>query len=562
MSSSDKSSAVLQTATPTPPAIKHASHSRKPVQQSLTLSSPEPVSAEKPNAALTEPALSNSSRIPARAMPKAHLWLCLDFPALPLEALAGHQAAVARAVFEEEQGIRRVLLASPKAAAAGIGAGLSVNAALSLLPDLQLEMRNTCQEERALKRLACWAERFTSFVVVEAPRTLLLEIAGSLRLFEGLLTLRERIATGCKEQGFTANLAIAPTPQASFWLAKSARAVCIEDATYLNNALSLLPLHGLGWPASVTEALGGMGITRVGDCLRLPRAGFARRFGATRLLQLDRALGRLPDPRMSYRFPERFCATHDLDEEHSERELLLQFCRQLLLKLERFLMHRQMQVQRLQFSFFHLRTATTGLVLGSVQAGRNASHWSELLAIKFEQLVLPEAVISICLRGGRCQLLTITTDNLLFDTAKNACDESIASLVERLNTRIGDASVRGVSTVAEHRPQYAWRSASVSASRDATTIACDSEYPPSLQLRRPLWMLESPQRLASEDARPFYQGPLTLMEGPERLESGWWDDDGIARDYFVALTMQGVLLWVYQDRQQKNVCWYLHGIFG
>lgn len=562
MSSPDKSSAVLQTATPTPPAIKHAREAAKPVQQSLALPAPEPVSVERPNAVRTEPVVSASSHLPARATPKARLWLCVDFPALPLEALARHPAAIARAVFEEEQGIRRVLLASKKAAAAGVGVGLSVNAALSLLPDLHLEMRDTRQEELTLKRMASWAEKFTSFVVIEAPTTLLLEIAGSLRLFAGLVTLRERIARGYKDQGFSTRLAIAPTPQASLWLAKAGRAVCIEDSAHLNSALSGLPLDGLGWPDAVTEALGGMGITRVGDCLRLPRAGFARRFGVTRLRQLDRALGRLPDPRVSYRSPERFCAMQDLDEEQSDRELLLQVCRHLLLQLERFLVLRQMQVQRVQFSFFHLRAAATYLVLGSAQAGRNASHWSELLAIKFERMVLPEAVISICLRGGQCQLLSITTDNLLFDASKSACDESIASLVERLNTRIGAASVRGVNTVAEHRPQYAWRSVSVSASRHATTIASDSEYPPALQLRRPLWMLEPPQRLASEAARPLYQGPLTLMDGPERLESGWWDDDGIARDYFVALTMKGVLLWVYQDRQQKNLCWYLHGIFG
>jgi protein ImuB len=425
-------------------------------------------------------------------------------------------------------------------------------------------MRDTRQEELTLKRLASWAETFTSFVVIEAPTTLLLEIAGSLRLFAGLRTLRQRITRDCREQGFSTRLAIAPTPQASFWLAKAGRAVCIEDSAHLNSALSALPLHGLGWPHSVTEALAGMGITRVGDCLRLPRAGFVRRFGAARLRQLDRALGRLPDPRVSYRSPERFCATQDLDEEQSDRELLLQVCRQLLLQLERFLVLRQMQVQRVQFSFFHLRAGATCMVLGSAQAGRNASHWAELLAIKFERMILPEAVISICLRGGRCQLSSIATDNLLFDASKSFRDGSIATLVERLNTRIGEASVRGVAAVAEHRPQYAWRSSSVSAVAAAhmAPVACDSQYPMSLELRRPLWMLEPPQRLASEDARPLYQGTLTLMEGPERLESGWWDDDGIARDYFVALTMKGVLLWVYQDRQQKSLCWYLHGIFG
>jgi len=502
--------------------------------------------------------------MPVRATTKARLWLCIYLPVLPLEALGRQQQATARAVLGEEQGIRRVMLVNEKAAAAGIRAGLSVNAALSLLPGLQLEMRDLRQEEQALKRLASWAERFTSFVCIESPATLLLEIAGSLRLFEGIATLRRRIAQGCAEQGFTAQLAIAPTPLASRWLAKAGREVCIDDTVHLNRPLSTLPLHCLDWPDTVTESLGGMGITCVGDCLRLPRAGFARRFGATHLLQLDRALGRLPDPRVSYRSAERFCALQDLDEEQDDRELLLRVCRQLLRKLEQFLLSRQMQVQRVQFSFFHLRAAATHRVLGSVQAGRNAEHWFELLDIQFDRMVLPEAVISIRLRGEVGQLSSITTGRLLFDSSTKSRDGSIACLVERLNARMGDACVRGVATVAEHRPQYAWRPLSVSATAPHRTMvaACGKEQPLSLTLRRPLWMLKEPERLASEDSRPLYQGALTLLDGPERLESGWWDDDGIARDYFIALTVKGVHLWIYQDRNRKKAFWYLHGIFG
>lgn len=530
MSSADKPSAVLQAATPTPPEIKHVPSSRKPV----------------------------------RAAIKARLWLCIYLPVLPLEALDRQKRTTARAVFEDEQGIRRVMLANEKAAAAGIRPGLSVNAALSLLPGLQLEMRDLDQEERALKRLASWAEQFTSFVCIEAPTTLLLEIAGSLRLFEGMVTLRRRIARGCEEKGLTAQLAIAPTPLAARWFAKADREACIDDMAQLNRPLSVLPLHCLDWPDSVTESLGGMGITCVGDCLRLPRAGFARRFGAARLLQLDRALGRAPDPRVSYRSAEQFCALHDLDEELDDRELLLQVCRQLLLKLERFLLTRQMQVQRVQFSFFHLRSAATHRVLCSVQAGRNAEHWFELLDIQLDRMTLPEAVISIRLRGGPGQLSSMATDNLLFDPSIKPREESIACLVERLNARMGEACVSGVATVAEHRPQYAWRPVSVSDTAPRGTVRPDggNEQPLPLKLWRPLWLLQEPERLASDDARPLYQGPLTLLDGPERLESGWWDDDGIARDYFVALTVNGVHLWIYQDRNKQAAFWYLHGIFG
>ena len=55
--------------------------------------------------------------------------------------------------------------------------------------------------------------------------------------------------------------------------------------------------------------------------------------------------------------------------------------------------------------------------------------------------------------------------------------------------------------------------------------------------------------------------PLTVQAGPERIESGWWDDGDTARDYFVAIDTAGRKLWVFRERQGEKQ-WYLHGLFG
>ena len=122
----------------------------------------------------------------------------------------------------------------------------------------------------------------------------------------------------------------------------------MRDSANIGTALRALPLSCLDWPAATCESLAGMGVRNVGECLRLPREGLARRFGPQRLLELDRALGRLPDPRTSWRAPERFCADHDMTEEQSDRELLLVICRELLQSHERFLLARQLGVQSTQ----------------------------------------------------------------------------------------------------------------------------------------------------------------------------------------------------------------------
>jgi protein ImuB len=301
-----------------------------------------------------------------------------------------------------------------------------------------------------------------------------------------------------------------------------------------------------------------MGITTIGDCLRLPRAGFARRFGAERMLDLDRALGHLPDPRDSWRAPERFCADYEMTEEQSDRELLLNICRELLLSHEQFLLARQLGTQRLCVSFFHLKSIATELSLGSALADRSATRWFDLLKIRFEQLRLPEPVIAVRLRSGLAQPLQAETGRLCFADkgGRQRRRYSIAQLAERLVARIGDHSVNAVGMVAEHRPEYAWNlqnPLSDWSSDTLTTKDCT---------KRPLWMLPEPALLSAESGYPLYRGfRLTLLDGPERLETGWWDEQGISRDYYLAADEAGMRLWVFRNRQ-RTPNWYLHGIFG
>ncbi len=484
------------------------------------------------------------------------LWFCVYLPGLPLEALG--PANGARVVVEEQQGIHRVLLADREARAAGVAPGQTANAALALAPLLDIAERSRLAEQQTLEQVAAWLERFSSMVSIPGSDVLLLEVGGSLRLFGGLKTLRRQIATGLGEQGFAASLAIAPTPLAATWLARDGRRACVRVAVNLSSALRKVSLYCLGWSDAIVESLRGMGVETVGDCLRLPREGFARRVGPERLIELDRALGRLPDPRSSWRAPETFCTDFEMTEEQSDRELLLKICRELLLELELFLLSRQLGTQHLRFSFFHLRDPATQLMLSSARAERRAGHWFDLLKIRFERLSLPEGVIAVRLYGGHTQAVCARSGCLGFENQSRTqrVGYSMLQLAERLAARIGHQSVQSVTTVAEHRPHYAWR---------AEDMPCDGVANRPVQapnaLRRPLWMLPEPKALSAEHGYPTHHGPLTLLEGPERLETGWWDDDGIARDYYLSVNPQGMQLWVFRERN-RDAGWYLHGIFG
>jgi hypothetical protein len=44
---------------------------------------------------------------------------------------------------------------------------------------------------------------------------------------------------------------------------------------------------------------------------------------------------------------------------------------------------------------------------------------------------------------------------------------------------------------------------------------------------------------ARDGNRPWLDGPLALGAGCERIDTGWWDGQPVARDYYVAVTVRG-----------------------
>jgi protein ImuB len=52
-----------------------------------------------------------------------------------------------------------------------------------------------------------------------------------------------------------------------------------------------------------------------------------------------------------------------------------------------------------------------------------------------------------------------------------------------------------------------------------------------------------------------------LERDRERIESGWWDDDNVRRDYFIARSPQGARLWIYRELGSGRR-WFLHGVFA
>jgi len=479
------------------------------------------------------------------------LWLALRFPLLPLEVYARAQRTLDPLAVTTTTGSRSEVIACNEAASkCGVRPGMPVAAASALASDLDVVPRDPMAERAALERIAGWAHQFTPVVAIAEPAELLLEIEGSLAFYGGLTRLWNAIVEGMSTLGYAASIACAPTPLAAQWFARAGLAVRLRHADALRASLPDLPVAVMDVDPEAQMLLHNVGATTIADCLKLPRDGLARRLGPDFLDDLDRALGRVPDPRRLFTPPVVFEATQPLPAPAREAEMLLFCARRMLVELCGYLAATERGVQRLAFRFAHDRREPTRITLALVQATRDPDHLTNVLRERLDRTALPCAATEISLESELMLPLARESQSFLPDAGRHA--EAAAQLIERLRARLGEKAVTGLTRCSDHRPERAWRVCEPG-SGDAGSVSALG--------RRPLWLLAHPRPLPETGEVPYCDGKLDLLVGPERIETGWWDGNDVMRDYFVAANAEDALLWIYRERASGGR-WFLHGFFA
>lgn len=423
-----------------------------------------------------------------------------------------------------------------------------------LAPAITLTQRNPLREDAAIQALACWAGGLTPRISL-TPDTLLLEIGSCLRLFGGLENLVNAAKEGVQTQGFTVELAVAPTPMGAQWLALTGTAARCLDGPTLCQYLDVLPIGIL--PAKAAASLARFGARTLADVRRLPSAALARRIGIEPLQLLARAFGDLPDPRADFVFPDQFSLPLQLPSAVENAVALLFAARRLTSALAGWLSVRQAGVREITLRLLH-RQGETPLVLQFADLTSDGTRFERVLRERLESMSLNAPVESLRLDASNVASLPGRSQVLFDDT--NAGQDAIGALMERLSARLGEQQVYRVMPHDDHRPECATRRATLF---EKATSGEQSAFP------RPLWLLDKPESLAEVDGRPYRHGYLKLLSGPERIESGWWDGGenahetigDIRRDYFIALSVNACWLWIYRECRAPGG-WFLQGYFS
>lgn len=479
-------------------------------------------------------------------------WIAVHLPQPTLDTLCPDWRSKVAVVIE--RGMVRVC--SPAARAAGVQPGMRLSGVNALCPQAVLTEYDEHIHHSAMQAAALALLQYTPELALGEQDTLLLDVTASLSLFGGIRQLYRRIQGTLHGLSLSARYAIAATARGAWLLATAAgtwRRRCLTPET-LFRRLDALPVGSLPAARPYEAWLDSIGCATLGTLRQLPRAGLQRRTSKQVLHVLDAAYGKIPEIFKWVSAPLQFHGRIELVEHIEYAEAVSAVAGKLVEQLCGWLAAHQQAVTQIALLLEHERgrhaRLPTQMELATGIPTRDPSHLMRLLREHLHHLQLAAPVIAVALEVGRVQAIAPIADDLFPEPGGTPQDRQ--QVLEIILARLGHDRVLRPQPVADYRPEVANRWVSVN------TPVVRGNFIEGVA--RPCWLLEKPQQLSVRGHRPWYGSPLYFLQGPERIEGGWWDG-WIERDYFVAEDNTGARYWLFQERT-GSLRWFLHGFFG
>jgi protein ImuB len=482
-----------------------------------------------------------------------------------------------------------IAAACPAALALGLRPGMAVTQARAQVPGLDIRPADPEGDLASLKSLAILAaRRWSPIVAVCGTDGLFLDLSGTAHLFGGEAAMVRHMRRLLARAGFTAQIAVADTPGAAWAIARfHGNWICPSGEQA--GALAELPTPALRIDEAAVELLKRLGIDRIGQLSALPRAPLVRRFGSATVLQLDRALGRLPEPLDPVIPPEAIAIQQRFAEPIATAEAIEHWLGTLVPRLAAALEAEGLGVQALECITDRIDGVPQRIRIGLARPNRDPAHLLRLLKRRIEDVEPGYGIDAITLHVRRAGLLG---PEPVIERLDEEAAPDIATLVDTLATRIGQRRMWRMRAVESDVPE---RSAARMAvldppERGAARARIDDirqlDRNPALHPWHPGWpkparLLARPERLDHVMAELPDHAPRRFTwrgtahrvihaDGPERIQGEWWKRGAermSVRDYFRVEDEAGRRYWLFRSGDGEravtgDLSWYLHGVFG
>ena len=428
----------------------------------------------------------------------------------------------------------------------------------------QLSELSESQQMQILNEIAGLAESVSTTVSFHS-QALVCEIRSSLRYFGGIDNIHSKLqslivpALQTRSLGDSFLYAASPTVSGSLLLARSGHNALVYQKENLRSALGKLSVDVLDLQKEQHRRLHNMGVRKIRDIWRLPVEGLHKRFGSNFVNSLSKAAGTSPEPTRNYIPSPEFSVSYDLPYEVENLNYLMPIIDEILIKLRDFLIQRDLSTSHLLLSMAHEKRSRTEIDIGLRQPTRHRDHLLLLIETHFAQLAVPAPVVGLKLEVKQFDAFLSESDALLpeeqVECRSKINSKNLDQFMEQLHARLGDDALKSINTVAEHCPEYATQQLNYEDKKAQMSATGVTNNP------RPFWLLDEPIQLTLKGSKLYHRQAITLISGPERIETYWWSGLDILRDYYIARERNGSRLWVFRERSgERN--WFLHGYFS
>lgn len=510
--------------------------------------------------------------------------MCIRLANWPIQRLLAERPELEQSAIllhEPNRGnLARIVACSAPARTAGVKVGMPLAEASAVaeatVHSAAIATSTFCQphdaqaDRTALLELATWCQQFSPFVGLDesdTPECLLLDVTGCGQLFHGEGALAEQVVERFRRRGLFVRVAIADTVGAAWAVAHAARygttSARVVPTGSTRQALTPLPISTLRLPDDTIRLLTQLGIVRIGQLERLPRASLSARFGPRLLERWDQALGRQTELIVPHRPPEPIRLDWSFETPAECSDQLKTVLHHLVNLAARELHRRQQGAHRLECRLHAERGEPISVAVELFRPSAAADHLWELVEMQLAHLRLFSGVTAVRLEVPLAVPLECRQPEWFGGSA--AGPESLASLVDRLTGRLGETAVVQAQLVADPQPEYAYRyEPCVRVRRWSDGVAgvspIGSDRPLRMQSAQPVSVMS-----VVPDGPPIrfrwrgrdYQ--VAHACGPERIETGWWRSSSVRRDYYCAETTGGSRFWLF--RRLSDGAWFLQGTF-
>ncbi|MDX2088795.1 MAG: DNA polymerase Y family protein [Kofleriaceae bacterium] len=499
---------------------------------------------------------------------------CVDLPAMPLQLVWRAEPALRAlpvVVIDEDRPQGMVLWACERARQVGVLTGQRYAHALSLCRGLHARVVQPEQVEAGITELRSKLHLLSPRVEPGEPGTFWLDGEGLERVFpagNAPLGTSWGVAIGraIAELGYHGAVVVGFSRFATYAIARATRhgVTVLRSDVDERSAAAAVPLARLDLEPKLRDALSRLGVTTVGQMVRLPGGGILERFGreAHRLYQL--AAGERWDPLVPMAPPEAPDERALLDDEDDDIERLVFIAKGPIDRLLDRLAARGRALTALHLELT-LKHAVGKIEVRADCIKPAAATLDGRALLRLVHLRLtgmpPEAPVN-AVRVWADDVAATREQLALFASRPRrdlrAADEAIA----KLRAELGDDAVVRAVLRDGHLPEasFGWeRLVHVVGAEPGggevrplvrRLLARPQTLPPQVrQVRDDGWLLSG-----------LEHGAVVRIFGPYIVSGGWWTPSAatqgtVHREYHFAELERGDCLWVYYDRNRRRWFW-------